>query len=86
MRRALLVCLFVGMATGAVAAGADEEGFVPLFNGRDLTGWEGNAKLWVVEDGMLIGRSPGIRPRAADARVCGQGPVKRRSHRHQRAH
>lgn len=28
----------------------------PLFNGRDLTGWEatGNAK-WVVEDGVLVG-------------------------------
>ena len=37
-----------------------EEGFVPLFNGKDLAGWEGDTELWVVEDGMLIGRSPGI--------------------------
>ena len=47
---------------GAISAGeADEEGFAPLFNGKDLTGWEGNDKLWIVEDGMLVGRSPGIR-------------------------
>jgi len=33
-----------------------ETGSKPLFNGKDLTGWEpsGNAK-WVVEDGLLIG-------------------------------
>jgi hypothetical protein len=31
-------------------------GLVPLFNGKDLTGWEatGNAK-WFVEDGSLVG-------------------------------
>ena len=37
-----------------------EEGFVALFNGEDLTGWEGDFNLWKVEDGMLVGRSPGI--------------------------
>jgi len=45
----------------ALAAEETEEGFVPLFNGKDLSGWEGDKKLWIVEDGMLIGRSPGIR-------------------------
>ena len=33
---ALLVTL---LATASVAAATDEEGFVPLFNGKDLTGW-----------------------------------------------
>jgi hypothetical protein len=35
---------------------ADKTGFTPLFNGKDLAGWEpaGNAK-WTVADGMLIG-------------------------------
>ncbi len=33
-----------------------DDGFVPLFNGKDLAGWEatGNAK-WFVEDGQLVG-------------------------------
>ncbi len=33
-----------------------DDGFVPLFNGTDLSGWEatGNAK-WTVEDGQLVG-------------------------------
>lgn len=37
-----------------------EAGFVSLFNGEDLSGWEGDPFLWRVEDGLLIGRSPGI--------------------------
>ena len=41
-------------------APASEEGFVPIFNGKDLSGWEGDAKLWLVEDGALVGRSPGL--------------------------
>lgn len=28
-------------------------GAAPLFNGRDLTGWEGDAKTWRVEDGCI---------------------------------
>ena len=31
-----------------------------LFNGRDLTGWTGDPKLWSVEDGEIVGRSPGL--------------------------
>lgn len=37
---------------------SEEPGFVPLFNGRDLTGWEtkGNANAhWRVRDGVLLG-------------------------------
>ncbi len=36
-------------------------GFVPLFNGKDLTGWEGEKSLWSAQDGMLVGNSPGIK-------------------------
>jgi putative membrane-bound dehydrogenase-like protein len=32
-----------------------------LFNGRDLTGWTGDSQLWSVENGEIIGRSPGIK-------------------------
>ncbi|MBN2270086.1 MAG: DUF1080 domain-containing protein [Sedimentisphaerales bacterium] len=49
---------FVGafMTMQAKMAQAQAEPCNPLFNGKDLTGWEpaGGAK-WVVEDGMLIG-------------------------------
>ncbi len=32
-----------------------------LFNGKDLTGWDGDSKLWSVQDGEIVGKSPGIR-------------------------
>jgi putative membrane-bound dehydrogenase-like protein len=31
-----------------------------LFNGKDLTGWMGDPKLWKVENGEIVGTSPGI--------------------------
>ena len=31
-----------------------------LFNGKDLTGWDGDPKLWSVKDGEIVGKSPGI--------------------------
>jgi putative membrane-bound dehydrogenase-like protein len=31
-----------------------------FFNGKDLTGWNGDPKLWHVENGEIVGKSPGI--------------------------
>ncbi|CAN5743595.1 hypothetical protein BH23PLA1_BH23PLA1_08950 [soil metagenome] len=36
-------------------------GFRPMFNGRDFEGWEGDTTYWSVEDGVLVGKSPGIK-------------------------
>jgi poly(3-hydroxybutyrate) depolymerase/prenyltransferase beta subunit len=36
-------------------------GFKPLFNGKDLAGWEGDTALWSARDGMIVGRSPGLK-------------------------
>jgi hypothetical protein len=32
-----------------------------LFNGRDLSGWEGDAALWSVEHGEIVGRTTGLK-------------------------
>jgi 3-keto-disaccharide hydrolase len=32
-----------------------EDGFRPLFNGRNLDGWDGDPRLWSVRDGMIVG-------------------------------
>ncbi len=32
-----------------------------LFNGKDLTGWTGDSQFWSVEDGVIVGRSPGLK-------------------------
>ena len=34
---------------------AAEPGFKSLFNGTDLTGWDGNPKLWSVKNGAITG-------------------------------
>jgi hypothetical protein len=39
----------------ALSARGDEAGFRPLFNGRDLTGWDGNPAVWSVKDGAITG-------------------------------
>ncbi len=33
-----------------------------LFNGKDLSGWDGNPKLWSVEDGAIVGRTTADAP------------------------
>lgn len=35
------------------------DGFRPLFNGKDLTGWDGNPALWSVQDGAITGVTAG---------------------------
>src|SRR5579872_1490549 len=35
---------------------ADEPGFVPMFDGKTLAGWEGDPKYWSVVDGVMTGQ------------------------------
>src|SRR5437899_8810751 len=48
---------FLGLAAALTTARADEEGFRPLFNGKDLTGWvhvNDHPDTWKVKDGMIV--------------------------------
>ena len=45
-----------------VPAGATEAGFTPIFNGSDLTGWDGKPGWWKVEEGALIAESTPDKP------------------------
>jgi len=62
--RLLVAVCVVGLCAGA--AGAQEKaepaeqiepGFVSLFNGKDLTGWDGDPRLWSVRDGAIRGET-----------------------------
>ncbi len=59
----LIVALAAAVCIAAVPAAADcgscgdEDGFVSLFNGKDLTGWEGHPDLWEVKDGVIHGQT-----------------------------
>ena len=39
-----------------------EKGFVRIFNGKDLTGWDGSPKLWSVKDGAITGQTTAENP------------------------
>ena len=56
MKRSILSILLPSLAAGFVLA-AEESGFVPLFNGKDTTGWHLRRKdghnSWSVTDGIL---------------------------------
>ncbi len=55
----LLSVLTACAALAASTATAAESGFVSLFNGRDLTGWDGDPRLWTVENGLVVGTCRG---------------------------
>ncbi len=50
-----LTKLLLALLSTASLALAAEEGFKPLFDGKTLTGWDGNPKLWSVKDGAITG-------------------------------
>ena len=40
-----------------LTAAEKREGFTLLFNGKDLSGWDGDPQLWSVKDGAIVGSS-----------------------------
>ena len=42
-------------AADAPAAKPDADGFVEMFNGKDLSGWHGLEGFWSAKDGMIVG-------------------------------
>lgn len=56
---AVMISTVFGFARLLAAGDATE--YRSLFNGTDLTGWEGDASLWKVADNAIVGDSPGIK-------------------------
>jgi hypothetical protein len=57
MKISLLFCLAFALSTASVLA--DSDGWVSLFNGKDLEGWEqhSGAAQYRVEDGAVVGKT-----------------------------
>ena len=49
----LAVAAFLALSISPLAA--EEPSFKPIFNGKDLAGWEGDPSLWSVQDGAITG-------------------------------
>ncbi len=45
----------------------------PLFNGKDLSGWEGNPKLWSVQDGTITGKTTVEQPAGGNTFLIWKG-------------
>jgi Domain of Unknown Function (DUF1080) len=56
---ALLLSCFALPALAQTAQPKPEPGFKFIFNGKDLSKWEGDSKHWFVEDGALVGVADG---------------------------
>lgn len=65
MKSLFFLCLF------SVAAHAAET--VELFNGKDLSGWEGNPDLWSVQDGAITGTTTNEKPAASNTFLIWKG-------------
>ena len=48
-----------GWAGVGTSAPYEKAGFKSLFNGKDLSGWKGDAAIWRVRDGSLVAEAPG---------------------------
>jgi len=68
LRILFIALFFVAVCIGSfgLAQEPDKDGFVPLFNGKDLTGWEGNKDIWRVENGCIVGQTEAEGPKKID--------------------
>jgi hypothetical protein len=52
-----LVSILAASAASCLVAHAADSGFKSLFNGKDLTGWDGQKEFWSVRDGAITGQT-----------------------------
>jgi len=57
-----VACAMIGRALAQDV----EPGFRSIFNGTDLTGWDGNRELWSVKDGAIVGQTTKEHPAKAN--------------------
>jgi hypothetical protein len=66
---------FIGLMAFTVSTCVAQEGVKDLFNGKDLTGWKGNTKLWSVENGAIVGRTSAEKPLQKNTFLVWDGEV-----------
>ena len=59
MRLVVLACVLLMAATSLAAeeTAKSEEGFISLFDGKSLDGWEGNLDVFAIREGSVVGGS-----------------------------
>jgi len=76
MKQIFLATLTLTAACLRVLAADAEAGFQTIFNGQNLTGWDGNRTLWSVKDGAIVGQTTAERPTKGNTfLIWTNGPV-----------
>ena len=76
MRYLTTLCLMTVGLLAIVPVRADD-GFVSLFDGKSLKGWDGNPAFWSVQDGAITGITTPENPTKGNTfLICRQGDVK----------
>ena len=66
MKQNIISALMLGGLCAQTLAADTETGFQNLCNGTDLTGWDGNPKLWSVKAGAIVGQTSTEHPITAN--------------------
>ncbi len=56
MIRCITLVVLCGALVGCAVTPGEKE-FTTIFNGKDLTGWDGDPRLWSVKDGVIRGET-----------------------------
>jgi hypothetical protein len=73
MNKSLQLLTLTAAFALAGSAFAADAGFKPIFNGKDLSGWKGNADFWSVKDGAITGQSTAAKVVEANTFIIWQG-------------
>ena len=52
---------------------ADDDGFVSIFDGETLKGWDGDPKFWSVSDGAITGQTTAENPTKGNTFIIWKG-------------
>jgi 3-keto-disaccharide hydrolase len=56
-----LLCL-LALGSGCASRQKESSGYKTLFNGKDLSGWDGDPRFWSVKDGVIVGQTTAETP------------------------
>lgn len=62
-----------GQSEDVANAPSQQPAFEPIFNGTDLSGWDGDSRFWRAEGGSLVGQTTEETPTEANTFVVWQG-------------
>lgn len=73
--RRMIFCGIAILWAANIGLAKEKETGRELFNGKDLTGWDGDARVWAVEDGAIVGHTKDVPLKANTFLIWKDGKV-----------